>query len=202
MKKFIFIIAMLLPLSVAAQYAPYHPPVENLEYMTDYQWNNWSHGFMLNGKFVKNLIGLDLGVFKKYEEIKYPFTITRIGPANDSLVVEKDPMKTEQGYVSIGGFRCNHLTNYDSCGYSVWLMTLDQVREEYFPEVKGKVLYMINKFFIMDHDELYKISDQEIYKVEKVKSTDIRVLKDMPEFTVIRIFTRTARNMFPDKLGY
>lgn len=67
MKKVIAIIVILLPFAAFAQYAPYHPPGEDLEYMTDYQWNNWTRGFTVDGVFVKNLIGLPLNIVRKKE---------------------------------------------------------------------------------------------------------------------------------------
>ena len=156
MKKVIAIIVILLPFAAFAQYAPYHPPGEDLEYMTDYQWNNWTRGFTVDGVFVKNLIGLPLNIVRK-KEINYPFTITKIGPEKDTMVVSVDPRKTELGYINIRGFRCTQLTDYDSNNTSLCFMTLDEVRETYCPEVKGKVLYMINKFFVMKNAELYRI---------------------------------------------
>ena len=201
MKKVIAIIVILLPFAAFAQYAPYHPPGEDLEYMTDYQWNNWTRGFTVDGVFVKNLIGLPLNIVRK-KEINYPFTITKIGPEKDTMVVSVDPRKTELGYINIRGFRCTQFTDYDSNNTSLCFMTLDEVRETYCPEVKGKVLYMINKFFVMKNAELYRIERLKVEKVEKVKSTDIDVLADLPEFTVVRIFTRTPHNIFPKYWGY
>lgn len=184
-----------------AQYRVVHDPGEQFEYMTDYQWNNWNRGFIVGGVFVKNSIGVyTAGLKEKY--IKYPLTIRGVGVENDSVVVEKDPRDTEQNYVSIKGFHCTQFTNYEpNDPYSGELRTLEEVRKRYCPEVKGKVVYMINKFFIMEHEDLYKVTPGYIYKVEKVKSTDIKVLSDLPEFTVIRIFTKTPHNMFPEKLG-
>ena len=118
------------------------------------------------------------------------------------MVVSVDPRITELGYINIRGFRCTQLTDYDSNNTSLCFMTLDEVRETYCPEVKGKVLYMINKFFVMKNAELYRIERLKVEKVEKVKSTDIDVLADLPEFTVVRIFTRTPHNIFPKYWGY
>ena len=185
----------------SAQYRVVHDPGEEFEYMTDYQWNSWNRGFIVGGVFAKNSIGVyTAGLKEKY--IKYPLTIRGGGAENDSVVVEKDPRDTEQNYVSIKGFRCMQFTNYEPDDpYSGELRTLEQVRKRFCPEVKGRVIYMINKFFIMEHEDLYRVTPGYIYKVEKVKSTDIKVLSDLPEFTVIRIFTKTPHNMFPEQLG-
>lgn len=34
-----------------------------------------------------------------------------------------------------------------------------------------------------------------------VRSRDIKALANLPEFTIVRIFTCTLHNMFPDQLG-
>ncbi len=186
----------------SAQYRVVHDPGEEFEYMTDYQWNNWNRGFIVDGIFVKNSIGVYTGWLKE-KGIKYPLTIRGVGTENDSVVVEKNPRDTEQNYVSIKGFRCTQFTNYETADVHSRgdLRTLDQVRKRFCPDVKGRVVYMINKFFIMEHEDLYKVNPTYIYKVEKVKSTDIKALSDLPEFTVIRIFTGTPHNMFPEQLG-
>ncbi len=185
-----------------AQYRVVHDPGEQFEYMTDYQWNSWNRGFIVDGVFVKNSIGVYTEYLKE-KYISYPLTIRGVGTENDSVVVEKNPRDTEQNYVSIKGFRCTQFTNYETTKNYLKgdLRTLDEVRKRYCPDVKGKVVYMINKFFIMEHEDLYKLNPWYIYKVEKVKSTDIKVLSDLPEFTVIRIFTKTPHNMFPEQLG-
>lgn len=175
-----------------------HHPEEEQEYMTDYQWNYWPHGFMMDGRFVKNSIGLPMSILKG-EDAVYPLTITHIGTEDDTLLVSRRPTDTDSGYVSIKGFKCAKLTNTDYICVS--LVGLDDVRKKYCPEVKGTVVYMINKFFIMDYEELYKLMGENIYKVETVKSRDIKALASLPEFTIVRIFTRTPHNMFPNQLG-
>lgn len=62
-----------------------HHPDEEQEYMTGYQWNYWPHGFFMNGKFVKNSIGLPMD-YLKGEDTSYPLTITQIGSKGNTLI--------------------------------------------------------------------------------------------------------------------
>ena len=103
----------------------------------------------------------------------------------------------------VKGFNCHDITLYVSKEHpeNVELYSLDEIRKLFCPKVKGKVVYMINKFFIMDNEELYRLDPTFVYRVETVKSKDIKVLSDQPEFTLVRIFTWTTHNVFPDKLG-
>lgn len=176
-----------------------HHPDEEQEYMTDYQWNYWPRGFLLDGRFVKNSIGLPMD-YLKGEDASYPLTITQIGSNNDTLIINRSPKYTDSGYVSINGFKCTKFTNcMPPPGIS--LLSLEDVRKRFCPDVKGTVVYMINKFFIMEFEDLYKLLANNIYKVETVRSRDIKALANLPEFTIVRIFTCTPHNMFPNQLG-
>lgn len=60
---------------------------------------------------------------------------------------------------------------------------------------------MINKFFVMKYADLYKSDSSFIYKVETVKSTGMKALSALPGFTIVRIFTKTLRNVISCKYG-
>ena len=66
-------------------------------------------------------------------------------------------------------------------------MSLEDIRKKDFPDVKGNVVYMINKFFIMKDVDLYKLDDDFIQHIELVESKDIEALKNNKPFTIIRI---------------
>lgn len=201
-RKITILMMLLMQMAAAecarAQYAMPRDPNEQLDYMTDYQWNRWNHGFVLNGKFIKNSIGIDL----RYVRVGNPQPmIYEIGQNNDSVRYTGEPYRNDSvKLLDINGFKCSEISFYEQ-NYPN-LVSLEQIRKKYCPEVKGRVVYMINKFFIMDHEDLYRIEGMFIYKVETVSSKDIKSLADLPEFTVIRIFTRTSRNVFLDKLDY
>lgn len=201
MRKLIIMALFTLPVvPVWAQWQENRDPNEQLEYMTDYQWNRWPHGFVLNDQFVKSPTGLHLPL----EKTNGGKTIRGIGANNDSVEYHGNPYQWPEkydgnNYISFNGFKCTQVTFYKE-DYP-YLVTLDQVREKYCPEVKGRVVYMINKFFVMDHEDLYRIDAPYIHKVETVSSKDIEGLADLPEFTIVRIFMLTSHNVFPEKTG-
>ena len=204
MKRIIWVLLAILPLCLHAQYVVKHDVNEQFEYMTDYQWNKWNRGFVLNGEFIKNPIGINLNKVEKVHKA-LPFTIKNVGAAKDSILVPKGWWeKYENKCLPVKGFNCHDITLYVSKEHpeNVELYSLDEIRKLFCPKVKGKVVYMIYKFFIMDNEELYRLDPTFVYRVETVKSKDIKVLSDQPEFTLVRIFTWTTHNVFPDKLGY
>lgn len=51
----------------------------------------------MNGKFVKNSIGLPMD-YLKGEDASYPLTITQIGSKDDTLIINHRPKYTDSGY--------------------------------------------------------------------------------------------------------
>ena len=88
MKRIIWVSLAILPLCLHAQYVVKHDVNEQFEYMTDYQWNKWNRGFVLNGEFIKNPIGINLNKVEKVHKA-LPFTIKNVGAAKDSILVPK-----------------------------------------------------------------------------------------------------------------
>lgn len=78
MKRIIWVLLAILPLCLHAQYVVKHDVNEQFEYMTDYQWNKWNRGFVLNGEFIKNPIGINLNKVEKVHKA-LPFTIKNVG---------------------------------------------------------------------------------------------------------------------------
>ncbi len=179
------------------------------DYMfNDENWNDWC--YTLGGEFIGWYpIGIDCYAVEVESAtnakggLKLPFMIHGIGPQRDSLRVEKTlrEMREENISYKIGGKEVRFFTNYKSLKGKVELLTLDEVRQKYAPKVKGPVVYMINKFFIMHDAEFYKVDKDFIYKVEVVSSKDFDALKGVPEFTIIRIFTRTHHNWHQKHMG-
>ena len=197
-------LAVLLFALVAAsegysQVSYYRDANDSWEGSNDYEFNRINrgdYGMTLDGVFIKNDIGID----RYYEvspdttdtPVRYPFWIRGIGSRNDSLRVEAG---TKDADINVGGVKCDmglyHL-RYSKQRYR--LLSLDEVRRKYFPKLKGDVVYMINKFFIMTNADLYKLDEDFIHHVELVDSKDFDALKHNGRFHVLRIFTRTAHN--------
>lgn len=173
------------------------------EYMKDSDFGkDWSWCYSLNGEFVgPYAIGIDNYAYeidnstRQKGGLRMPFTIRGIGKTNDSLVVTS----WERGvsYYIRGHDICG-FTNYKS-EHPVKLLSLEDIRKEYCPQVEGDVLYMVNKFFILREEDLYKFTMGFIWKVEVLPSSELAPIKSHigKPFTIIRIFTKTHHNWHP-----
>ena len=120
-------------------------------------------------------------------------TIKGIKTENDSIVVtqkdfHKNPVRING--VDYTRFACT------SFGKKVELLSLDDIRKTYFPQMGNTpCMYMVNKFFLMNDLSSYKFDKDFILKVELLKSTDFEEFKHAPLFHIIRIFTKTRENL-------
>ena len=170
---------------------------------------NWHRCYTLNGEFVgPHGIGIDHYAYEVELDtrngLKHPFVVKGIGRDNDSLVVDKMlSFDTGPGYY-IRGHYISRFINYVT-SEDVHLMTLEEIKEKYCPQVKKneKVLYMINKFFIIEDVDLYKIAEDFIFKVETLYSGFLFPISSCIEedFFIIRIFTLTHHNWHPRGIG-
>ena len=200
---------ILLLLALVAVFAPaaaqHHDVNESMESEDDYEYNrvrNSDWGCTVNGVFTKRLIGIDQHLLVDMDSTaapwRYPHMVRGIGSRNDSLMVTENPQKTDGG-VKIGGLKVRSLDNFIYQKKNARFVTLDEIRRDRFPKLKGRCIYMINKFFIMKDADLYKLDPAFIYRVNKVSSRDIEGLEKLPEFTIIRVFTATPHNRFPER---
>ena len=182
------------------------------EWANDKDFNSfWNWCFTLDGEFVgPGGLGIDRysvrveNAVNRPGGLRVPMTVRGIGPERDSLVVEMSPgdMSALNKSYKIRGHRISGFTNFTS-DKKIKLITLDDVRKIYCPDVEGNVLFMINKFFITQNIDLYKLDKDFIYKVEKLSSEDLCPIKDniKEDFTIIRIFTRTHHNWHQSTVG-
>ena len=159
------------------------------EHLSDRQFNNERFCYMLDSNFVKSDIGLDLYKVKK-ERIGPPLTIRNIGEKADSMCVEIDFPDT----ILIGKTTYDEFFDYHSTGDTIRLVSLKDLKEEFFPDVEGPCVYMINKFFIFHDSEMYRLDRDFVYNVEMFSSNEIAALSNLPPFAVVRVFTRTETN--------
>ena len=153
-------------------------------------FNKSTIGALVDGVFVKSLIGVNMDSLRTFNVVSDgPLTIKGIKTENDSIVVtQKDFHKN---LVRINGvdytrFACTSL------GKKVELLSLDDIRKTYFPQMGNTpCMYMVNKFFLMNDLSSYKFDKDFILKVELLKSTDFEEFKHAPLFHIIRIFTKT-----------
>ena len=157
-------------------------------------FNKSTIGALVDGVFVKSLIGVNMNSLRTFNIVSDgPLTIKGIKAEKDSIVVtQKDFHKNP---VQINGvdytrFACT------SFGKKVELLSLDDIRKTYFPQMGDTpCMYMVNKFFLMNDLSSYKFDKDFILKVELLKSTDFEEFKHAPLFHIIRIFTKTRENL-------
>ena len=195
----------------AQQYAP--------QYYTEYEPNNGrtknnvyeyapdkflairSIGNCIDGVFVGPvMLGVDCDSLKEFddgwiEDNEYPFMVKGIGYNNDSLLINRYVEHPDTVFDGVP-FKFNIILNRKSYknGKKIDWMTLEDIKKKYFPEAKERCIYTVNKFIIPNREKLYKFDPEFIYRVEMTESTDIETLKDLPEFSIIRIFTKTKNN--------
>jgi len=149
-----------------------------LGHLSDLEFSNTKEAVYVNDVFIKSGIGIDLGTNS---------TVTKV-------IKEKckDPLV-------INGFSYTDKVLL-LCDKNINLVSLEDVRKEFCPNVKGPCLFMINKFFIAKDVVSYKIDKNFIMKVEVLPSSEIELFKGQVPFTIIRIFTKTENNQYPMRL--
>ena len=157
-------------------------------------FNKSTIGALVDGVFVKSLIGVNMDSLRTFNVVSDgPLTIKGIKTENDSIVVtqkdfHKNPVRING--VDYTRFACT------SFGKKVELLSLDDIRKTYFPQMGNTpCMYMVNKFFLMNDLSSYKFDKDFILKVELLKSTDFEEFKHAPLFHIIRIFTKTRENL-------
>ena len=170
-----------------------------IEEYTDSTFNNYPYAYVVNGVFTRSLIGIDQYKKKNFFDFTYPVVVRHIGKGNDSMVIKSNPLRDPDylsGTIKLRDMRLRDVLFLTYSGNSHFV-TPDDVRQKYCPHAKGPYLYMINKFFIMHDEDLYKIDPDFIQSVESFPSKDISLLKEgYKKFTVIRIFTKTLHNIY------
>ncbi|MDR1121364.1 MAG: hypothetical protein LBM08_10645 [Dysgonamonadaceae bacterium] len=109
----------------------------------------------------------------------------------DSIIVTQDPRKHP---VVINGVEYTRFFSV-SVDKEITFVTLDEIKELYFPDVKEPYIFMVNKSFLTDDLQSYKFDKDFIFKTELVKSGEFENLKSNPPFSILRIFTKTKENL-------
>ena len=130
-----------------------------IEEATDLEFNYDKNAFVVNGVFMRDLIGIDQNNMNITWDFTYPVVVRHIGKGDDSLVIKKDPLDDpdfRSGTIKLRNMRLRNIIFFTYSGNSHF-MTPDDIRQKYCPQAKGPYLYMINKFFIMRDEDLYMI---------------------------------------------
>lgn len=70
------------------------------------------------------------------------------------------------------------------------LVSLEEIKKSFCPDVTGPCLYMINKFFITRDVESYKVDKNFVHKVETLPSSEIdfsRIRNLLPSYVYLPI---------------
>ena len=174
MKRILTLVLLFQGIVIAAFAAGYDN--DYIGHLSDLEFTNSKTAIFVNDVFIKSEIGLDLNT-----------TISNITKEKC-----KDPLV-------INGFSYTDKVIL-LCDKNINLVSLEDVRKEFCPNVKGPCLFMINKFFIAKDVVSYKIDKNFIMKVEVLPSSEIELFKGQVPFTIIRVFTKTENNQYPMRL--
>ena len=121
-------------------------------------FNKSTIGALVDGVFVKSLIGVNMDSLRTFNVVSDgPLTIKGIKTENDSIVVtqkdfHKNPVRING--VDYTRFACT------SFGKKVELLSLDDIRKTYFPQMGNTpCMYMVNKFFLMNDLSSYSLAE-------------------------------------------
>ena len=73
--------------------------------------------------------------------------------------------------------------------------TLQEIQKNRYPDVTGRVMFMIESFFIMTDAQSYKLDADYIARTELLNSKDFDAFKDYPPFSIIRVLTKRDRTV-------
>lgn len=175
MKKYLFFIFMVLFSNQSILGQDFN---DELGRLSDVKFNHSEQAVYLNDEFVKSQIGCDLdnyGVtYISKQECETPLVINGVTYKRTLKITCSKPPTT--------------------------LIGLQDVRKKYCPQTKGKVIFMINKFFITHDEESYKLDENYISHCEVLSSKDFAAQKSLGDFTIIRVFMKTKANTYPMRI--
>ena len=144
--------------------------VHSQTYLSDADFNYSPHAAYINDTFVKSFIGFNMkpeagfNYYVKKVSLTEPIVINGVTYKGKSILETDKPIE---------------------------FVSLDDIRKQYYPDVAGKVVYMINKYFVTKDVKSYKLDKAFIDRCEILQSSDFEVFDDNKEpFSIIRIFTK------------
>lgn len=138
------------------------------KYLSDKDFNLSPSAIYINDTFVKSLIGFNIkpeAGFYNVSKIDLPTPLIINGITYNGKIVVKT-------------------------GKPIDFISLEDIRNQYFPKVNGNIIYMINQFFITKDAKSYKLDKDFIDRCELIPSSDFEALSNKEDFSIIRIFTK------------
>ena len=140
------------------------------EYLSDADFNYSPAAAYINDTFVKSFIGFNM----KPEE-GFKFNIKKNNPPT-SVVINGVTYKGKIILETDKPFE---------------FVSLEDIRKQYYPDTSGKIVYMINKYFVTKDAISLKLDKDFIDRCDILQSSDFEVFENSKEpFTIIRIFTK------------
>ena len=143
-------------------------------WVDDIWFNKPKSAVFINDVFVKDYIGFNAGKDSGVTDIKKGV------PLDKPLVING---VTYYGKTNI---TCEKKINYT---------TLQEIQKNRYPDVTGRVMFMIESFFIMTDAQSYKLDADYIARTELLNSKDFDAFKDYPPFSIIRVLTKRDRTV-------
>ena len=143
-------------------------------WVDDIGFNKPKSAVFINDVFVKDYIGFNAGKDSGVTDIKKGV------PLDKPLVI-------------------NGVTYYGktiiTCEKNINYTTLQEIQKNRYPDVTGRVMFMIESFFIMTDAQSYKLDADYIARTELLNSKDFDAFKDYPSFSIIRVLTKRDRTV-------
>ena len=143
-------------------------------WVDDIEFNKPKSAVFINDVFVKDFIGFNIGKDSGVADIKKGV------PLDKPLVI-------------------NGVTYYYktiiTCEKNINYTTLQEIQKNRYPDVIGRVMFMIESFFIMTDAQSYKLDADYIARTELLNSKDFDAFKDYPSFSIIRVLTKRDRTV-------
>lgn len=191
------LISLFIYQPVYAQSKDGDGPENSFHWLYDSDFNNFGIAFAVNGEFVKNPIGIDLSTLMLKKDVGIsmnPVVLRGIDGTDNFIVV--DPKKLKEKPLVINGVEYKKgFINLSSSEVKLDLVSLDSLRNEFYPDLKAPCMYMINERIIFNDSKSYRIDRGYVLAAELVSSSEIEDLKGVSPFNVVRIYTKTKENI-------
>lgn len=175
---------------------------EGFDEFFDKDFNSVEIGHMVNGVFVKSYAGVNLDSLCSRDDFRIDIRPS-FAILTDNDTVKLPHIATKNAPVLINGAGYTGIFNFTASDVELDFASFDDIKSERYPEVLGPCVYMLNKHLVFDDVESYRIDRNFILDTELISSKQFEALKNVPEFSIIRIYTKTERNMqdYPHKEG-
>lgn len=191
------LISMFVSSSACAQNKNGEVSDNSFHWLYDSDFNNFGIAFAVNGEFVKNPIGIDLSTLMVKKDVGIsmnPVVLRGIDGTDNFIVV--DPQKIKEKPLVINGVEYKKgFINLSSSEVKLDLVSLDSLKNEFYPDLKAPCMYMINERIVFNDSKSYRIDRGYVLATELVSSSEIEDLKGVSPFNVVRIYTKTKENI-------